>query len=171
MPSHEFYPQVPTNVTADETARRHSLSGHTWEFAKLYMNVMRSRYAKADKADPAAIKDALVAASLVLHAWYDIESKEPTIPHLEDALPEGRMLAMLRQIAFGGRTGDGPAVEDIPEESMLALSKSHRDALVEEMSLGHPSTYLGPKEGYIGENLPGVETAALQILTSRDIKL
>ena len=166
MPSHEFYPQVPTNVTADETARRHSLSGHTWEFAKLYMNVMRSRYAKVDKADPAAIKDALVAASLVLHAWYDIESKEPTIPHLEDALPEGRMLAMLRQIAFGGRTGDGPAVEDIPEESMLALSKSHRDALVEEMSLGHPSTYLGPKEGYIGENLPGVETAALQILTS-----
>ena len=39
--------------------------------------------------DP-AIKDALVAASLVLHAWHDIESKEPTLPHLEDALPEGR---------------------------------------------------------------------------------
>jgi len=165
-PSIDFHPPLPRDPAEDEHKRIAQVSGPSWEAAITYMATTREVTKNTDFSSLDSVVDALRRISAVAAAWEIQEREAPALMEYNDALPVGRMLAMLRFLAFGMRTTHGPEFDDIPIEIKKALHEGHLALLKAEMAEGTIVPYLGPREGYVGEVRPGIEEAHLQILTS-----
>jgi hypothetical protein len=155
----------PTSVTSTEKDRRAGLRHPSPQdvACMAYMDLVRRLNSSIDRADPNSVEMALNQVKTATTHWFEIEKANTTVT---DRDVTARQVDMLRYYAFGDRVSEGPAWNDIPSEIKGSLTEGHLAAMEELISRGHDSAWIGPTHGYAGDERPGLDAAALQVLSS-----